>query len=121
MALRQHSTVPSNECPLEVEVETEFSRRSRARRLGLFLKGPIPMSRIGQANKLGGQALALLLAIQHRCDVTGSSTVTLPRSLLADLGIDKFAKARGLRALEAAGMITAERQKGKAARVTLVG
>jgi hypothetical protein len=120
VVLRQRSPVPSNMSLREIEIETEFVRRTKARRQGLFLKGPILMSRIGQANKLGGQSLALLLAIQHRCDVTRCSTVTLPSSLMAELGINRFARARGLRALEAAGIIRTKQERGKSVRLTLL-
>jgi hypothetical protein len=123
VGLRQCYTGPSykeSDSIDEIEVETEVLRRARARHLGLFLKGPIPMLRIARADKLGAHALLLLLAIHHRVDVTRSPTVTLPRGLMADLGVDKFVKSRVLRALERDGMIRVERAKGRSARVTLL-
>jgi hypothetical protein len=105
---------------VEVEIETAALRRASARRRERFLKGPILMRHIGTANKLSGQALALFLAIRHRIDLTGKPTVTLPRSLLDELGISKDAKSRGLRQLEGAGLVVVDRSKGRAARVALV-
>jgi len=64
--------------------------------------------------------LALYLAIKHRCDVVGRSTVTLPSSLLREFGIDRDAKARGLRALEEAGTIEVDRDGRRAARIILL-
>ena len=115
---------PSRRSPqpgvLETEIETDVSRRARTRHQGRFLKGPIPMAKITAAAVLPGKALALFLAIHHRTALTGQSTVTLPRSLLAELGIGRDAKARGLRDLEAAGLVHVERARGHTARVGLI-
>jgi DNA-binding transcriptional ArsR family regulator len=104
----------------EIEIETGALRRARSRRRERFLKGPILMRHIGVANRLSGQALALFLAIRHRMDLTGKPVVTLPRSLLDELGVSKDAKSRGLRVLEGAGLIVVDRSKGKATRAGLV-
>jgi hypothetical protein len=103
----------------EVEIETAVLRRFMARHSGRFLKGPIPMGEIGLAARLPGRALALLLAVHHQTALTGKALVTLPRSLLVMLGIGKDAKARALRELEQAGLVTVERATGRAARVRL--
>ena len=104
----------------EVEIETAALRRARSLRHERFLKGPVLMRHIGAANKLSGQALALFLAIRHRMDLTGKPMVTLPRSLLDELGVSKDAKSRGLRLLEGAELIIVDRSKGRAASVGLV-
>jgi len=101
-----------------VEVETEALKRSRSRHQGRFLRGP-PLRQIGTAAHLPGQALALLLAVHHQIALTGKRTVTLPRSLMTELGINKDAKARGLRALEGAGLIVIEREAGRTVRAGL--
>jgi DNA-binding transcriptional MocR family regulator len=67
------------------------------------------MAEIGQAARLPGQTLALFLALHHQTTLTGKAMVTSPRSLLAMLGIGKDAKARALRQLEQAGLVTVER------------
>lgn len=110
------STLPLPEG--EVEVETRWSSR-RATMGGRFLKGPIAMADIAVAAKLPGRALAVYLAARHRADLTRCTAVTLPRSLLADLGVDKSAKARALRHLEEAGLVTVARTVGRSARVTV--
>jgi DNA-binding MarR family transcriptional regulator len=74
---------------------------------------------ISQASRLGGRALAVFLAVHHQTALTGKRTVTLPKGLLADLGIDKDAKARALRSLETAGLIVAERASGMGVRISL--
>src|SRR3712207_4305424 len=103
----------------EVEIETSASR-TRTHRSGRFLKGPILLKPIAQAAGLPGKALALYLAVHHRSDLKGQSTVTLPASLLQQFGIDRDAKARGLRALENAALIQVERNGRRAARIALI-
>ena len=103
----------------EVEVETGLLHRSRIRRAERFLKGPILMREIAAPAKLPGQALALLLAIHHRTALTGKAIVTLPASLLNELGISRDAKARGFKVLEQAGLIEVIRSKGCTAKVRL--
>jgi hypothetical protein len=105
----------------EVEIATRASRNRAQRISGRFLKGPIGMPAIAHASRLGGRALAVYLAIHHQTALTGKRTVTLPRGLLTDLGVDKDAKARALRSLEVGGLISTERLKGRAARVSLTG
>ena len=116
-------TVPSyresNNMIAEVEIPTTASRARSGRMIGRFLKGPIAMPDIARAARLGGRTLAVYLAVHHQTALTGKRTVSLPKGLLADLGIDKDAKARGLRALEATGLVTVERVKGRAAKVEL--
>jgi DNA-binding MarR family transcriptional regulator len=103
----------------EVEVRTAVSHRHKERMAGRFLKGPISMRDISEASCLGGRALAVFLAIHHQTALTGTPTVTLPKGLLADMGMDKDAKARALQALEAAGLIQVLQQRGKSARVSV--
>jgi len=75
------------------------------------------MREIAAAARLPGQALALFLAIHHQTDLTGKPIVNLPAKLLVDLGVSRDAKARGLKALEQAGLVHVSRSRGKAARI----
>lgn len=94
-----------NQAIKSVEVQTSLVRQSKTRREGRFLKGPIPMPEIAAAACLPGKALVLLLAVHHQCDLTGKAWVTLPTRLLADLGVSRDAKGRGLKHLEKAGLV----------------
>ena len=119
----RRDTVPYNNDLIEIaasEVVTDALVAARVRRAERFLKGPILMRDIATAARLSGQALALFLAVHHRTALTRKSTVTLPRDLMAQLGVSRDAKARGLRQLEASGLIRVERATGRAAKVTLV-
>jgi hypothetical protein len=103
----------------ETEVQTDLLRQSKVRRQERFLKGPIPLPNIAAAARLPGQALALFLAVHHQTALTGKASVALPARLLQDLGISRGAKARGLRALEEAGLVTVVRTRGRAAKIQL--
>jgi DNA-binding transcriptional ArsR family regulator len=87
---------------------------------GRFLKGPIPLKQLTLAARLPGQALAAYLAIHHRAALTRLASVTLPKALMTQFGVSRDAKARALRALEEASLVTVERVNGRSARVTLL-
>jgi DNA-binding transcriptional ArsR family regulator len=103
----------------ETEVETDLVRQSKIRRGQRFLKGPIPLPDIATAARLPGHALALFLAVHHQTALTGKPVVTLPARLLAELGVSRGAKSRGLQVLEKAGLVTVARSRGRAAKVQL--
>lgn len=84
-----------------------------------FLKGPIPLETLATASCLPGKALAVYIALRHRCDLEGKTTVSLPAALLRSFGVDKDAKTRALRVLENADLVQVERSLGRAARITL--
>jgi hypothetical protein len=115
----RESTVMPMLSVAEVEIPTQASRKRAVRMSGRFLKGPIGMSVISQASRLGGRVLAVYLAIHHQTALTGKRTVTLPRALLNDMGVDKDAKARALHALNAAGLIVIDQARGRSARISL--
>jgi DNA-binding MarR family transcriptional regulator len=102
-----------------VEVETNLLRQSKTRRRERFLKGPIPFKDIAAAALLPGRCLALFIAVHHQIALTGRPIVTLPATLLRELGISRSAKARCLNALEQAGLVGVTRSKGRAARIEL--
>jgi len=103
----------------EREVETDLSRRKFARIQERFLKGPIPMRLIAKAANLPGQSLSVYLAVHHRTALTRQEWVTLPKGLMAQLGISRDAKSRALRELEAASLIRLQTAKGRSARASL--
>jgi DNA-binding MarR family transcriptional regulator len=102
-----------------VEVETAALLQARQCRAGRFLKGPILMRDIAVAAKLPGKALAVLIAARHRIDMTRSAAVRLPARLMFELGVSKDAKARALRQLETAGLVTVERKQGRSPVITI--
>ena len=103
----------------ETEVQTRLVRQSKTRRTARFLKGPIPLLDIAAAARLPGQCLSLFLAVHHQTALTGKPTITLPGHLMAELGISRSAKARGLKLLERASLVIVTRSRGRAARIQL--
>lgn len=87
----------------------------------LFLRGPVPWAWLAAAAALPGQALAVGLAVWHRRGCENSPTVKVSLRRLGQLlGVSEPVARRGLRALEAAGLVAADRRPGRAARVTLL-
>jgi DNA-binding MarR family transcriptional regulator len=84
-----------------------------------FLKGPVPMSWLASASKLGGKALAVGIALWRLAGATKSQTVILSTTEVATLGVDRNSKSRALRALEQAGLVSVERRPGCLPRVTI--
>jgi hypothetical protein len=112
------SLIPWNDIAFE-EIETATLRSLRAGKQAPYLKRHL-LAPIQEAAKLGGSALAVYLALQHRLDVTRQSSVTLSHSLLETWGIvSRTAKSRALQRLEDHGLIVVERPRGKTAQVSL--
>jgi hypothetical protein len=101
-----------------VEVETEHSRRLKVSRATHYLYG-FRMDDIRAAIKSGGSCLALLCLIHFRRAVTGQEAVTLPSGFLAEYGIGRSAKRRGLKSLEEAKIINVKRGVGHTALIEL--
>jgi hypothetical protein len=101
------------------EVETEWSRRRKARQAEHFVHGPIAVRDLKIATELGGLCSTVLLMIMFRRDVTRSETVTLPGGTLKEFGVKLDAKLRALKRLEEAGLISVERRPGHSAIIKL--
>jgi hypothetical protein len=89
-------------------------REARTTRLSqAFLRGPIPLLWLTRAAKLHGKALAVGLALWFRRGVTGTTSVTFSRSLLARFEISRHANYRALKSLEQAGLVRVVSRLGK--------
>jgi hypothetical protein len=91
-----------------------FSRPTR------FLRGPISLTWLERAARLPGRALHVALAIRHQSALERTQTVALPNKQLAEFGVDRDAKRRGLAVLEAARLISVERKAGRNPTVTII-
>ena len=79
----------------------------------LFLKGPIPWKWLQIAAKLPSKSLQISIALWFRAGIDKSREIKLTNVLLNSLGVDRFAKSRGLKHLEQAGLISIKRTFGK--------
>src|SRR5262245_57375726 len=94
--------------------------RLRRRRTEPFLMGPISWTWLVRAAGLPGKALAIGLVAWREAGCRKSRTV--PVNLAASaaaMGIHPATPARGLRALERAGLVTVIRRPGRRVVVTL--
>jgi len=89
---------------------------------GRFVKGPIPWTWLSKAAHLPRAALVVALAIWFLRGLTkaGKGGIKLRPSLLNELGLDRKAGYRGLKALETAGLVSVERRRGASPKVTVL-
>jgi hypothetical protein len=100
---------------------TRDQRRSPQRTTGRFVKGPIPLDWLAGAAALPGKALQVGLLLWYLAGLTKRRhDLPLSPSCLPVFGLDRFSAARELTRLEAAGLVTVRRQRGRAPRVTLL-
>jgi hypothetical protein len=88
---------------------------------GRFVRGPIKWDWLCTAGRLPGRALHVAMELFFEYGVSHQSTVTLSYKRLEEMGVDRFAARRGLRALEEVGLVTVVRRRGCSPVVTLFG
>jgi hypothetical protein len=83
-----------------------------------FLRGPIPWHWLLAASALPGRALAVGVAVWFQAGLRGTrSDLPINTSRLA---VPRSSADRGLVELERAGLVTADRHRGRCPRVTIV-
>jgi hypothetical protein len=100
-------------------VGTRRGRRPNPVR-GKFIAGPVDVTWICEASRLGVKALLAGLALWHIRGLRKSNTFIVSNLMVRDWGIEPDAKSRALRALEKAGLVTIVRLGKRSPRVTLV-
>ena len=85
-----------------------------------FIKGPISLKWISSAARLPGKALHVALALKFLEGLTRSRKISLSNRILVLFGVDRFAKARGLKELEKADLISVARKQGCSPVVTIL-
>src|ERR1700751_5550835 len=96
--------------------------RAPQHRLGQkFLKGPIPLDWLRVAAMQRGKALHVALGIWFWAGVRKSSHVAFSMSWLkSTFGVSRYCGYRGLAALEAVGLVSWHRHRGRKPMVTLL-
>src|SRR5262249_48913716 len=87
---------------------------------GKFILGPIDVSWLCRASRLGVKALLVGLALWHLKGLRRSNSFEFSNLMVLEWGIEPDAKSRALRALEKAGLISVERRGKRSPRVTLI-
>jgi DNA-binding transcriptional ArsR family regulator len=85
-----------------------------------FIAGPVDVSWVVQASRLGVKALLVGLALWHLKGLRRSHSFIVSNLMMQEWGVQPDAKSRALRKLEKAGLITIERQGKRSPRVTLI-
>ena len=85
-----------------------------------FLKGPIPLKWLAAASKLSGKAFQIGIALWYLKGLKKTHEVKLTNVVLAEFGVKKDAKRRGLEALEEVGLVSIKRRKNKNPIVTIL-
>ena len=85
-----------------------------------FIKGPLPLPWMQAAARLPGRTLQVALALWYLAGLKKVNTVRLTTKPLADMGVSRDAKYDALSRLEAAGLVSVQRQPGQAPLVTLL-
>ena len=87
---------------------------------GKFIAGPIDVSWVVQASRLGVKALLVGLALWHLKKLRQADTFIVSNLMLQEWDVQPDAKTRALRKLEKAGLIRIERRGKRSPQVTLV-
>jgi DNA-binding transcriptional ArsR family regulator len=87
---------------------------------GKFIAGPVDVSWVCQASRLGVKALLVGLALWHLKGLRRENSFLVSNLMVQEWGVQPDAKRRALRALEKAGLITVERRGKRSPRVTLI-
>jgi hypothetical protein len=85
-----------------------------------FIAGPIDVSWVCRAGRLGVKALLVGLALWYLRGLRRSNSFTVSNLMMQEWGIWPDAKSRALRKLENAKLISVERADKRSPRVTLV-
>ena len=88
---------------------------------GRFIKGPVPLPWLIEANKAGGSSLAVGNILWHLSGLKrGKRTVALTTVMCKEWGVGRESKRRALEALEEAGLIRVEHRGNKNPLVTIL-
>lgn len=104
----------------ERRVETETTKRIRAKRNGRFIRGPIPLPWILKvADISGATSLKVALALLYRAGF-GDDEIKVSKLLLKDFGIPRRSAFEALESLKEHGLISINRKRGQAPRVKIL-
>jgi|RhiMetdeSRZDD1v2_1073273.scaffolds.fasta_scaffold814160_3 hypothetical protein len=83
-------------------------------------RGPVPLMWLLTAARLPGRALHVAIALWYAAQVSREPSVHLSNTLCERFGLDRNAKYRGLDLLEATGLVSVERKRGRSPTVTIL-
>jgi hypothetical protein len=84
-----------------------------------FLKGPIPWNWLRKAAHQPGKTFHVAIVVWFLAGICRKKSVRLEKKALRELGLNRHAAYRGLKALEKVGLICVERHPGHSPIVTV--
>lgn len=87
--------------------------------LGAFIRGPIPLTWVQRAANLRGRALHVGMALWYLNGFEQTGIVKAKPSVMRELGVDRHAFYRALKALEKDNLVSVRRKRGAAPLVTI--
>jgi hypothetical protein len=99
--------------------EPQKKSEPKKKKIGNFIKGPIPLYWIRKALKLAPCAIRIGMVLWYISGLRKSETFILSNVMLKGFNLDRHTKYRGLKLLEDAGLIEIERRFKKNPRVTI--
>ena len=105
--------------PFDTEGIATLKARKRQKRARRFVKGPLHWPWMAAAARCHPRGLEVVLTVKMLSDTSGQHEVELSSMLLKELGIGRETKRRALDALEAAGLVVVDRNRGRLPRVSL--
>jgi hypothetical protein len=87
---------------------------------GKFISGPVDVSWLCQASRLGVTTLLVGLTLWYIRGLRKTNTFQVSNIMLEEWGVQADAKRRALRKLERAGLIAVERRGKRSPQVTLL-
>jgi DNA-binding MarR family transcriptional regulator len=96
------------------------THKSRKNLKNKFLKGPIPLEWLKRASHLSGKALQISVCLWFLKGVHKKNTVALSYKLLEEFGVSRSTAYRGLKLLEAEGLIKVSRCIGRSPVFTII-
>ena len=100
-------------------IESKKKRAPKKKKIGNFIKGPIPLHWIRVALNLAPCALRVSVILWYISGLRRSETFILSNVMLKDFNLNRHTKYRGLKLLEEAGLIEVERRFKKNPKVTI--
>ena len=111
---------PAERIPEEPTEGTKRRWAEHRRRKGGQYISAIPMSWVGVTFRLHPLSTRAALAVWYQVKRSRSDQAAISTKLLEQFGVNRKAGQRALAELEAAGLITVDRRRGRAPRVTII-
>ena len=99
--------------------EPQNKSEPKKKKIGSFIKGPIPLYWIKKALKLAPCAIRIGMVLWYISGLRKNETFILSNVMLKKFDIGRHTKYRGLKLLEEAGLIEIEKRFKKNPKVTI--